>query len=281
MSGEQQTCGPKRHVGIDKALSPMKSPFPVLRVMALFAAFVSAMLGVVEAAPAISATKRDQLFIDANGNGLAGPGDTLKYTVIITNSGTTTATNVIFSDPLDPNLNLVPGSVNTSPIARNDSYSVIGNVSIAPNAAQGLLANDNDPDGPTPTVISVNTAGTQGQVTFAADGSFTFNPNPGFEGATTFTYTISDGTFTDTATVTLSVSGMIWFINAAAGGGGDGRLSSPFNTISAFFPTAVDDPGDNIFLYSGNYTGPLTLLNNQRLIGQGAAQSLSVITGLT
>ena len=38
------------------------------------------------------------------------------------------------------------------------------------------------------------------------DGSFTFNPNPGFEGTTSFTYTISDGTLTDTGTVTITVA---------------------------------------------------------------------------
>ena len=40
----------------------------------------------------------------------------------------------------------VPGSIITQPIAVADSYNVIGNVRIQPNAAQGLLANDRDPD---------------------------------------------------------------------------------------------------------------------------------------
>jgi len=45
-------------------------------------------------------------------------------------------------------------------------------------------------------------------------------------------YQESDGT-TDTAVVSITVSNMIWFIDDSVGAG-DGRLSSPFNTIAAF-----------------------------------------------
>ena len=48
-----------------------------------------------------------------------------------------------------------------------------------------------------------------------------------------------------------------------------------FNTVAA------DDPGDNIFLFTGAYTGGFTLLNNQRFLGAGATQTLAAITGLT
>ena len=74
--------------------------------------------------------------------------------------------------------------------------------------------------------------------------------------------------------------GSFWFINAAAGAGGDGRLTAPFNSISAFNSTAADDPGDNIFLFSGSYPSTILLLENQRLIGQGATSTLQTITGL-
>src|SRR5207237_5512808 len=88
------------------------------------------------------------------------------------------------------------------------------------------------------------------------------------------------------ATLTLNVSGMLWFVNSAAGAGGDGRLTSPFNTLAAFNTLnngTGDNPAaaDNIFLYTGSYTGPLTLLNNQKLIGQGASASLITISGLS
>lgn len=233
----------------------------------------------------LSATKVDALLNDANGDGAASPGDTLRYTVTITNSGDMDATGVVFTDTIDPNTTLVPGSVKASPVAVDDFYAAIGNVFISPNASQGMLSNDADPDGGLLTVTSVNTTGTEGQVTFNPDGSFTFNPNPGFEGTTTFTYTASDPDGnTSTAVVTINVNGMIWFVDSSAPPGGDGRLSSPFNALTgpgSFDAVAADDPGDNIFLYSGSYTGGLTLKPNQRLIGQGAMASLSTITGLT
>ena len=79
---------------------------------------------------------------------------------------------------------------------------------------------------------------------------------------------------------------MIWFVDNARPSNGDGRLSAPFNCLvgpGCFNPAAADDPGDNIFLFSGStsYNGGLTLLNNQRLIGQGATATLASITALT
>ena len=268
-------------VATPRRIEPRSTAGPVAQPEPALPAIAARRLEVL--APVVTATKVDTLFTDVDGDTNADPGDTLQYTVTIGVTGMD-ATGMMFTDTIDPNTTLVPGSINTSPLAINDSYSCIGNVSILPNAAQGMLANDTDADGNTLTVTAVNTAGTQGQVTFNANGSFTFNPNPGFEGTTTFGYTISDGTVTDSATVTINVSGMIWFVNAAAGAGGDGRIATPFNALTgagSFNTVAVDDPGDNIFLFDGAYTGGFTLLNNQRFIGAGATQTLSAITGLT
>jgi len=257
-------------------------------------------------APVITATKVDALISD-DGDGKADPGTTekIEYTVTISNTGTTDATNVQFTDTIDPHTTLVGGSITTQPIAVNDSYSALGNVRIqVPDGANDLLNNDCDPDplggpctnaGLTVSILagdnSAPFAGTSaqgGQVTATTgDGSFQYNPAPGFEGPDSFTYTVTDGTGkTDTATVNITVSGMIWFVNAAAGAGGDGRLTSPFNCLvgaGCFSPVAADDPGDNIFLFSGTYNdnAVLTLLNNQKLIGAAATAPLATIAGVT
>src|SRR5204862_4806974 len=73
---------------------------------------------------------------------------------------------------------------------------------------------------------------------------------------------------------------------SAAVSNGDGRLTSPFNTLAAFntLNTGVGDnpaAGDNVLLYSGSYTGPLPLLTTQKLIGQGASASITAISGLS
>jgi uncharacterized repeat protein (TIGR01451 family) len=66
-------------------------------------------------APIIAATNVDTLAVDQNANGQVNPGDTLKYTIVVTNSGSVGATGVTFSsETLDPNTQLVVGSVTTS-----------------------------------------------------------------------------------------------------------------------------------------------------------------------
>ena len=241
------------------------------------------------ALPSITATKADALLIDNDLDTKADPGDTLRYTVTVGVSGED-ATGVVFSDTVDPNTAFVAGSLRTTPLARPDSYTATGNIRITKNAAAGVLVNDQDFDA-VGGAVSV-TAGTflsanNGNVTISADGSFSYNPPPGFEGSDTFTYILNDNdtpNTTDTGTVTIAVSGMFWFVNSAASCPCDGRLTNPFNLLTgagSFDAVAADDPGDNIFLYSGSYTGGLTLLANQRLIGQGAGASLTSITGIT
>src|SRR2546423_6298599 len=211
--------------------------------------------------PTITATKTDAWDDTATPDGKAEPGQTITYTVTISNTGTADATGVQFNDSVDPNTSLVGGSVNTQPIASDDTYTAVGNVRIQPNAAQGLLANDRDPDTGNNTGLTASgpTTSTQnGNLTINADGSFSYNPAPGFAGADTFTYTITDaGGKTDTATATIQVgngtstpgTNVIWFVNPAAPSGGDGRLTNPFNCYTGgsaggqtcFSATAADD----------------------------------------
>jgi uncharacterized repeat protein (TIGR01451 family) len=64
--------------------------------------------------PNIEAYKADELLVDADGDLMPSPGDTLVYGVTIVNSGNAAATGVVFSDTPDPNTTLVVGSVQTS-----------------------------------------------------------------------------------------------------------------------------------------------------------------------
>ena len=67
-----------------------------------------------------------------------------------------------------------------------------------------MLANDTDPEGNTLSVTA-NTNPTSGSVTQTGN-NFVYTPNNGFSGTDNFTYTISDGTNTDTATVNITVT---------------------------------------------------------------------------
>ncbi len=103
------------------------------------------------------------------------------------------------------------------------------------------------------------------------DGTFTYTPDVGFAGPTdTFTYTLTDGNgVTNTGTVTINLSNVVWYVNSA-GGNGDGRSHNPFNTLNAAAtPSGVELV---IYVHTGGATTPgnLAMDANQTLHGQGA-----------
>ncbi len=213
----------------------------------------------------------------------------------------TLVTDVDANDPPDTLVGSNNFSFKVAPNAIDDNFqtatgkTVIGNISIN-SGTYSVTGNDVSAQ---PTQISSFQSLTPngGTVTLVTDdpgkGQFAYNPPPGFEGTDTFTYTLSrtDGGGSDTATVSITVAGMIWFINNNAASAGDGRLSNPFNTLALF--NAINDgvdsgnnrhpaANDNIFIYESatSYLGGITLLNGQKLIGQDATAELNVITGL-
>jgi hypothetical protein len=165
------------------------------------------------------------------------------------------------------------------PSAVNDDYEaahgdMLGNVPIDTQTRTGFKVSSNDEgDGLTRQVKTQS----HGTATLNSDGTFAFRPDAGYTGPASFTYEVSNGFGTsDPATVSMNVSGMVWFVKEGAANGGDGRFDSPFNCLSGsgcFDQTTADESNDRIFLHSGNYTGGLTLLNGQRMIGQGATAS--------
>ena len=92
-------------------------------------------------------------------------------------------------------------AVNDAPVAFDDADSI----SEDGTSTVGVLANDSDVEGDTLTIQSV-TQGANGSVVDNGDGTLTYTPNPDWNGVDTFTYTVSDGALTDTATVTVTVT---------------------------------------------------------------------------
>ena len=81
--------------------------------------------------------------------------------------------------------------------------------------ADDLLANDFDAEGDTLSISAVDNGGSGGAVSLNGDGDVVYDPNGAFdylqvgETATdSFTYTVSDGALSDTATVTVTIEGV-------------------------------------------------------------------------
>lgn len=100
-------------------------------------------------------------------------------------------------------------SVNRLPVATADAYTLNEDTTLTINAAQGVLANDSDPDLDTLTVANpgVQTAGgIGGMVTLNADGSFNYTPPLNTSGTATFSYQLSDAYENVSGNVTLTVN---------------------------------------------------------------------------
>ncbi len=130
--------------------------------------------------------------------------ESFTYTVSDTFGGTRTATVFVAVTP-----------VNDAPLAQDDSStSVVGTTAVIP-----VLTNDADTDGDPLTIVSV-TRPTNGTVTIVGS-DVRYQPDDGFTGTDSFTYTISDPSGSlDTATVTVG-------INPEASGAGGATTDSP------------------------------------------------------
>ncbi|MEL7035670.1 MAG: Ig-like domain-containing protein [Cyanobacteria bacterium J06592_8] len=113
------------------------------------------------------------------------------------------------------------GTTNTPPDAVNDTANTDEDTAITGD----VLTNDTDPDNDPLIVTEVNgiaadvgseiTLNSGALLTLNANGTYNYNPNGQFESLNTgqtatdsFTYTISDGTETDTATVSITINGI-------------------------------------------------------------------------
>ncbi|HYI40968.1 MAG TPA: Ig-like domain-containing protein [Allosphingosinicella sp.] len=175
---------------------------------------------------------------------------------------------------------------NDAPVANDDVATTDEDSAVSGN----VLANDTDVDGEALTVSNPGTyVGTYGTLTLNADGSYTYAPgaaaqalNAGDVVNDVFSYTASDGTASDSATLTITVTGSDdaagppWYIdNNAVGSTNVGSAANPFTSIAAF-NAAQGSPngpaaGDQVYLLSGVYAEAdgINLLDGQILTGLG------------
>ena len=95
--------------------------------------------------------------------------------------------------------------VNDVPIAYNDTYSTLEDVTLVIPAA-GILANDTDVEGDALSALLVSNV-TKGSLSLNPNGSFTYTPNTNYNGSDSFTYRATDGLLTgNVATVTINIA---------------------------------------------------------------------------
>jgi parallel beta-helix repeat protein/VCBS repeat-containing protein len=126
---------------------------------------------------------------------IQGPG-VYQVTVVVTDNGVPALNDT-------ETISITVNEVNSQPVAADDAKTLNEDSGAV---AVDVLANDNDPDGNTLTIISV-TQGAHGNVTLLSGTSLTYRPAANYYGADSFTYTISDGNgLNDTAIVSVTVN---------------------------------------------------------------------------
>jgi hypothetical protein len=157
----------------------------------------------------------------------------------------------------------------------------------------GLLDNDSDPVENDTIFISAITGCADATAPFdctiagvgtfhvESNGQFTFVPLSGDTDASEMiTYTLSDGTDTVNATVTLNRTQRVWYVqNNTATAGTAGTSVDPFDTLVEAQTASLAN--DYIFVYRGNNTvtgqnAGIALKSGQHLLGQHVGLSIPV-----
>ncbi|MGL4395936.1 MAG: Ig-like domain-containing protein, partial [Hyphomicrobium sp.] len=150
--------------------------------------------------------------VTLNGNG------SLTFTPNANWNGTPSFTYTVSDGALTSTANVsgTVSAVNDAPVAADDAFSTAEDTPVTFD----VRGNDSDVDSASLTVTAINgsaiaTGGsvaiTGGNVTLNADGTLTFTPNANWNGTPSFTYTVSDGALTSTA----SVAGTVTAVNDA------------------------------------------------------------------
>ena len=102
-------------------------------------------------------------------------------------------------------INVTP--VNDPPVGVADTYQTNEGTALTVGVAQGVLANDSDPDGASGLTAEVVNGPSHGTLELNADGSFIYTPTGDYNGSDSFTYRVNDGTATsDPITVMLTIA---------------------------------------------------------------------------
>ncbi|MHA6316231.1 tandem-95 repeat protein [Altererythrobacter sp. CAU 1778] len=141
------------------------------------------------------------------------PNENAVIDLVVTASDGTLSASDEFTLTLTPN--------NTAPVASDDGIFVGVQAQDLVILASDLLANDTDADGDPLTMVSLDSTGA-GSVAFDAEGNIVYLVDSTFTGSDTFSYTVSDGIETSTATVSVRIDSI--YEGWSLGTDGDDKL---------------------------------------------------------
>lgn len=175
-----------------------------------------------------------------------GGSDTFSYTVSDGNGGTDTAV-----------VTITVSNDNDVPVATDDSYNTDEDVTLI-EPANGVLGNDSDADSDPLTAV-LDTDVSNGSLTLDADGGFSYDPDPDFNGTDSFTYHANDGT-ADSSEVTVTIT--VDPINDVPVATGESH-STPQNVPVPGIVDATDVDGDTLTyaVTTGPTNGTLTVFD--------------------
>ncbi len=188
----------------------------------------------------------------ANGTVSVNPDGSVTYTPNDNYVGKDTFTYIVTSGGVSESatveVNVTP--VNDAPVAKGDIATTQEDIAVTID----VLPNDTDIDGDTLRIDSASVPSDQGTVEIV-DGKLVFTPAENFNGNAEITYTVTDGSLTDQATVKVTVNAVndtpVVESNLA-----DQTLAEDFTTYTIDLNTAFSDvdnvDGELTFSVSGN-----------------------------
>ncbi|WP_457810446.1 tandem-95 repeat protein [Vibrio diabolicus] len=171
------------------------------------------------------------------------------FTYIVTSGGVSESTTV--------NVDVTP--VNDAPVAKDDTAVTDEDTPVTID----VLPNDTDVDGDTLSIQSASVPETQGTVEII-DGKLVFTPAENFHGDAEITYTVTDGSLTDQATVNVTVNA-VNDTPVVESSIADQTLAEDFTPYSINLNTAFSDvdnvDGELSFSVSGNSNIQVAIVN--------------------
>ncbi|ELB2894950.1 tandem-95 repeat protein, partial [Vibrio alginolyticus] len=171
------------------------------------------------------------------------------FTYIVTSGGVSESTTV--------NVDVTP--VNDAPVAKDDAATTQEDTAVTID----VLPNDTDIDGDTLSIESASVPEAQGTVEIV-DGKLVFTPAENFHGDAEITYTVTDGSLTDQATVNVTVNA-VNDTPVVESSLADQTLAEDFTPYSIDLNTAFSDvdnvDGELSFSVSGNSNIQVAIVN--------------------